>query len=373
MKTNVNTLSVAACEPKTHFYFLDALRGIAALWVVLYHAEAGGHLGALTAYFPSWLTLVLFRSGHLGVAVFFVLSGFVIAHSLRNTKIDFASSQNFMMRRFLRLSPPYYVAIVLVLITNILSSSIKGETLLLLNQPFFIGRLLAHLGYVQNLLGFTGFDSVYWTLSLEMQFYLVFCTLLGCSHWLEQSGKPGNRLIFGMSAIVAAVFPMGILESKGLDNTFLPLGFSFLLGVFAYWSWKGRLKPIFFYAYSVVLLIPAIVQQSMFEITAVLISIFILEVSRENRIQSWLGQSWLQFLGRISYSLYLIHNPLSGMIFFVTYKVLPKSTGSALIGLTATVVICICSANLMWYLVEKPSISWSQKIRLSAPTPSVLG
>jgi peptidoglycan/LPS O-acetylase OafA/YrhL len=365
--------SPSDCKPKIHLYFLDSLRGIAALWVVLFHAEAGGHLAALTAYFPGWLTLSLFQSGHLGVAVFFVLSGFVIAHSLRNASMDFAFFQNFILRRLLRLSPPYYVAIVFVLIANILSSSIKSEPLLFLDQPFSIERLLAHLGYVQTLLGFTGFDSVYWTLGLEMQFYIVFCTLIGCSHWLERSGKPGTRLTFGLAAIVAALFPMGIVDHQGLDATFLPLWVSFLLGVFAYWAWKRRLKPIFFYLYAISLLIPSIVQQSMFEIAAILIAILLLEVGRGNRMQSWLNHSWLQFLGRISYSLYLIHNPLSGIIFFVAYKLLPQSMASTTLTLIATVVICISCANLMWHWIEQPSIRWSQKMRLTAPARSALG
>jgi peptidoglycan/LPS O-acetylase OafA/YrhL len=365
--------SPSDCKPKIHLYFLDSLRGIAALWVVLFHAESGGHLAALTAYFSGWLTLSLFQSGHLGVAVFFVLSGFVIAHSLRNASMSLAFFQNFILRRFLRLSPPYYVAIVFVLIANILSSSIKSEPLLFLDQPFSIERLLAHLGYVQTLLGFTGFDSVYWTLGLEMQFYIVFCTLIGCSHWLERSGKPGTRLTFGLAAIVAALFPMGIVDHQGLDATFLPLWVSFLLGVFAYWAWKRRLKPIFFYLYAISLLIPSIVQQSMFEIAAILIAILLLEVGRGNRMQSWLNHSWLQFLGRISYSLYLIHNPLSGIIFFVAYKLLPQSMASTTLTLIATVVICISCANLMWHWIEQPSIRWSQKMRLTAPAQSALG
>ncbi|MBW4440086.1 MAG: acyltransferase family protein [Plectolyngbya sp. WJT66-NPBG17] len=74
--------------PKVRFYFIDALRGLAALWVVLFHAHLDERLDSLEQSLPFWIDAPFFTGGSLGVAIFFVLSGFVIVHSLRNATID---------------------------------------------------------------------------------------------------------------------------------------------------------------------------------------------------------------------------------------------------------------------------------------------
>jgi len=64
------------------FAFADSLRGIAALWVVLFHLSKGDHIDQLIASLPKFLKPILFNSGGLGVAIFFVLSGYVMTHTI---------------------------------------------------------------------------------------------------------------------------------------------------------------------------------------------------------------------------------------------------------------------------------------------------
>ncbi|MEO1183425.1 MAG: acyltransferase family protein [Cyanobacteria bacterium J06636_27] len=92
-------------KQKIHFHFVDSLRGIGAIWVVLYHIYATGKLVDLSNFLPDRLEYIAFKLGNLGVAIFFVLSGFVIAHSLRNAKINPSYVGRFSLRRLLRLSP----------------------------------------------------------------------------------------------------------------------------------------------------------------------------------------------------------------------------------------------------------------------------
>jgi peptidoglycan/LPS O-acetylase OafA/YrhL len=99
-----------------HFGCLDALRGLAALWVVLNHVEE--HLDLVKPDVPAVVWTWVFEYGGLGVLVFFAISGYVIAHSLRNVRIDTGSAGNFMARRLVRLTPPYYAAVVLALVVS---------------------------------------------------------------------------------------------------------------------------------------------------------------------------------------------------------------------------------------------------------------
>src|SRR3954463_4542996 len=102
--------------PAQRFVFVDALRGLAALWVALFHFTIW--YKAVPAAAHAWPTLRdLFEAvawkGYLGVDVFFVISGFVIAYSLRGAPPTLRFAGNFALRRSLRLDPPYWSAMLL--------------------------------------------------------------------------------------------------------------------------------------------------------------------------------------------------------------------------------------------------------------------
>src|SRR5690242_16591348 len=86
---------------------IDGLRGIAAMAVVFYHFQdrlkLGGWLGAL------------FDRGNAGVGLFFVLSGFVIAMSIGSEPVGPSFIGRFALRRSLRLDPPYWASIAVIL------------------------------------------------------------------------------------------------------------------------------------------------------------------------------------------------------------------------------------------------------------------
>ncbi|MEM8924064.1 MAG: acyltransferase family protein [Actinomycetota bacterium] len=85
------------------FPMLDAVRGLAAMWVVLFHLTLlvdGPGTGPARLLWDH-----VIGNGALGVAVFYVLSGFVITHSPRNGFGAAATPVNFMVRRIIRLTP----------------------------------------------------------------------------------------------------------------------------------------------------------------------------------------------------------------------------------------------------------------------------
>ena len=93
-------------ENKSHIAVIDTLRGIAALMVVIVHVSMRLE--------PSWLTTIASYGQH-GVILFFVISGFIIPYSLFKSNYTLRAMANFLWRRILRLNPPYYATLLLLL------------------------------------------------------------------------------------------------------------------------------------------------------------------------------------------------------------------------------------------------------------------
>ena len=141
---------------------LDGLRGIAALAVVLYHYIY--HYNNLYSHafpVPSFVQL-----GVYGVNLFFMISGFVIYWTISRSDQPF----DFIFSRFSRLFPVYWCSVILTF-TVVYFASLPGR-----EQDLF--TLLVNLSMIQEYLGFSHIDGVYWTLSLELAFYFWITVIL---------------------------------------------------------------------------------------------------------------------------------------------------------------------------------------------------
>jgi peptidoglycan/LPS O-acetylase OafA/YrhL len=81
---------------------------------------------------------------------------------------------------------------------------------------------------------------------------------------------------------------------------------------------------------------------------------------RTGYIYRGLDWRWVQFLGTVSYSLYLIHNPIVGGVSFLSARWI----GSDLVTLVLSVAASIAAAAAFWYLLERPSLAFAHRIRM---------
>lgn len=332
---------------------VDALRGIAALAVVLYHFKGGAHIDALLSALPRWPSLALDHA-NLGVAIFFVISGFVIAHTLYDETVTIGVAARFMLRRSVRLDPAYWTAIVLAIGFGVLSTHfVAGKA----EPTVTVPQLIAHLTYSQDLLGFREISPIFWTLCLEVQFYVVFVALLLLPRRLR---NPSLMLCCAVSAL----FPMGRLPE--IDGLFLTLWYGFLLGAACYWAWRQPKLTAPFLAFAALIAGVAAYRTDGFAATcaATALIIWIGAIARNLAV----GDSRaLQMLGAISYSLYLSHNPISGAAFRVSTMLLPSNAIGELFGVLLALSACLVAAYVMWRLIEQPSVRLAKCVRYRAP------
>jgi len=133
--------------------YLDGARGIAVLIVWLSHSS-----GRDQALAP-WLSF--HGIGHVGVMLFFVLSGYLLARPLaRGGAFDYGP---YLLRRFLRIAPLYWLVLVGVAVYQ-LTIGVSSTRYLFLSDGF--RGLVEHLVFIKG-------DGVFWTIATEFVFYLI--------------------------------------------------------------------------------------------------------------------------------------------------------------------------------------------------------
>ena len=158
---------------------IDALRGIAALGVVFYHAVEQGEkaLPQNILQYPVRAIQFVSSFAYIGVFLFFVISGFCIHLQWAKAKAAGTEAEirfgAFWKRRLRRLYPPYIIALVLFLL---LAASTAGINL----THFFFYDIGMHLLMLHNLDPKTCYtiNGVFWTLAIEEQLYLMYFLLL---------------------------------------------------------------------------------------------------------------------------------------------------------------------------------------------------
>jgi len=206
---------------------LDALRIVAALSVVLYHYTAWGHHhwgDDIGKVFPLLSHFTIY--GSLGVQLFFLISGFVILMSVQGKSLI-----QFIGSRLGRLYPAYWLAVAAaaILTFRIWPEAKDGRT---------EGDILPNLTMAQTGLGVRDLDGVYWTLWVELRFYLLLAALLAF-------GMVKDRVILWLSFLWPA---LGLyLHLAGLDamnekimGQYAPL---FSLGMVVYLMYRDRPTP----------------------------------------------------------------------------------------------------------------------------------
>lgn len=293
---------VAAAQP-LHLPGLNGLRALAALAVVVSHLQ-----NALPEFgLPEGTPLKL---AEYGVTIFFALSGFLITYLLQvEAEVGEISIRKFYVRRVLRIWPLYYlnIAVVLLVLWATVPSSLPGSlafyVFLGANIPFAVGTALPGLEH-------------YWSIGVEEQFYLFW-------PWLVRRGKGLARLV-----LIFLICWVALRTLLRLHPTTAGWPYTLMFVTRFDCMAIGALGALFYYRQSpgfTRLTTSLWVQCICWGIVALLaanhffvplighdivatatVCIIIAQITRRNRIIS-LDNAAAEFLGKISYGIYVIH------------------------------------------------------------------
>lgn len=354
-----------AAESRRNFTMIQALRGVAASWVVLFHIGKGEYLTGFTERLPGWVAYLLFDYGSAGVAVFFVLSGFVISHGLTDRSMDARGFGRFVTRRSIRLDPPYWASMALTMSIGALYAALSGVPFV----PPGAGVILGHVVYLQELLRLPQIELVYWTLTYEVQFYLV----LAAGWWaITVLIRRGMRAEWARLLVLEPLGALAFLSAASgrewaIHGLFVNLWHGFFLGVLAYEAGvRGRAAPALI-ALCAVTLLGAVGKDAVFGTPCALTALLLASLARTGHLDRGLGGRGWQFLGRISYSLYLVHVPIIMLGFAIWGRLAGRGFLADLAGLLVVGGAILAAAAAFWWVMERPSQTFSARLFKQAP------
>jgi peptidoglycan/LPS O-acetylase OafA/YrhL len=381
---------------RLHLEFLDGLRGIAALYVVLFHAyyfTRNIDLGFTFKLITAWLNF-----GHFAVDIFIVLSGFCLMMPLARANTD-TLPQGFgayIYKRARRILPPYYVAfagsLALALVGQLLQSQghVGGNQI---NDVLTPGIVLSHIFMVHN------FDFIWahrinppmWSVATEWQIYFLFPLLL-----LPMRRRIGNILTIAVTLGIT-LLPWLLLPP---DNNFY-WAYPWFLSLFAMGMLAARstfngdhnstilrwprcsswLITLITYAVVGLSILP---EKTPIWVADILIGIgtmyLIIYCARAATIDQYASRRplilrifesrWAVNLGTFSYSLYLIHSPIQQTIFRLASTRIDSPMILLLIQLFITTPLAIAASYIFFCLFEKPFLNRkqpTQSIRVAIP------
>lgn len=359
--------------------FANQLRGLAVVAVIIVHwcgifwgarEVVASYIHAPVLEGPSssmiyWLTLPTFNYGPFGVAVFYLISGFVIPFSLARS-----APLKFLVARAFRIYPTYIAASFIMLGLVYLSSVYWGQ-----DFTMQVNKFLWNLLLVQNNVGVGSIDLVNGTLSVEIKFYILAALMYGAI----KSGNSYPIILFSLATLAAcqllpggvAGFGMPAYLVDSLQTEFLCVIFMFI-GTGFYHHYTGTYSSKQLVAYASILLlifllcwphtswanqIPSSPQNYVY-------GLIVFGVSYTMR-RYFRPIAPLDFMAKISYSVYVLHS----IIGYLSLRILLDKGFTFPVSGLITLIFVLCLSYALHRLVEVPTMHMGKKLFKSKTAP----
>ena len=358
-----------------YIHSLTALRGIAALWVVLFHIDVSIYYRDLGALLPR-ISTGIFSHGYLWVDFFFLLSGFIIAH-VYGARLQAADKpraiKDYLWARFARVYPLHLFTLSLLMFFAPLAAYcfpavVDGswETYFAWDavplQLLFVNAMNQH--------SYLSWNIVSWSTGAEWWTYLA---ALGMVIALWNSRLRSAILVMVLAFVTLVALVYGLPEHK-LDITFnygfWRCLFEFVIGLGVYQcymhAWGKRLlqRDWLFGVLSTGVIV--VFHFQLADVLIIPLFILLILASSYNRSRVFATLNWplLQYLGTISYSIYLLHGIWFLFFWFcwpavkITYSLVHLPLLFKVIYASMFLSVTIISAHFSYRYIEVPGRRW---------------
>ncbi|MES2557281.1 MAG: acyltransferase family protein [Bacteroidota bacterium] len=317
---------------------IDLLRVFSAFIIAVYHFTL--HHSATETLFPAYeANQLFFRILASSVLTFFVISALVIPLQLIKNDYRLSHYPAFLLKRFLRVYLPFTVAILLIILVD-LAFQVKNHQALTVDFRQLFANLTLSCEFVHR----PWYSTIFWTLSIEIQFYLFIGLLFPL---IKKYELKAVAVIFILGESVHFLFN----DSRFLwyYTPYFTIGFGLYLW---YLEKLTNLHLIFFMLVTGGFIL--LINEQLTIWTAVLIPALFLAL-KTSRIPFYRA-------GKFTFSFYLIHGLIGGHFIYFT-RSWGNETSVAITRIALAIITAAIASWVFYHLVEKQSMKWMRFIR----------
>jgi peptidoglycan/LPS O-acetylase OafA/YrhL len=339
------------------FGLINLLKAGAAQLIVLHHLAFYGPMAdAARPLMPSvvdWLD----HNGRIAVQAFLVISGFLVAKSLSPAgQPGIGNPLGTIWRRYIKLAPPFIVAMFLAI-----GASALARTWMIhdsISAPPNLSQLAAHVFLLQSVLGYESLSAGAWYVAIDFQLY----ALITCLLWL--GGRiAGNRpTAWLMPLLVTLGVSISLLYfNRDADfDVWAPYFFgSYGLGILAWWASDPRRPFVATFALVVMMVVPTMLALGLdfrIRIAVAAVVACVLFLFGRTRLSTYASSGWsvVNYLGKISYSIFLVHFPVCLVVNAAFTRFVPDDAYLQGAGVLWAWAASVAAGAVFFHWVETP-------------------
>lgn len=339
------------------FGLINLLKAGAAQLIVLHHLA---FYGPMTDYArPLMPSLIdwLDEYGRIAVQVFLVIGGFLAAKSLSPQGVP-SIDQPFgtIWRRYIKLAPPFIVAMLLAMVASEIARHWMDHGSI--SPPADPSQFAAHVLLLHGVLGYESLSAGAWYVAIDFQLYALLTLMLwGCGRVADARRCPWlTPAVIGVAMCISLFY---FNRDAGFDNWGAYFFGSYGLGVFAWWASDPKRHPHGVTALLLLMLAPAMLALAIdfrIRIAVALVVAGVLFLFGRTRLTSCTSLGWtlVNYLAKISYSVFLVHFPVCLIVNAAFTRFVPEQAHLQALGaLTAWLASLVAGAAFCRW-VEAP-------------------
>jgi peptidoglycan/LPS O-acetylase OafA/YrhL len=336
--------------------FIDNIKGVACLLIVFHHLAFYGPMSDVAnAVIPNVINF-FFDYARLAVAVFLCLGGFLTGLKLSEPNFFVKHSvQQVIWQKYLRLVIPYLGAITLAIAGSFVASHLMQHHSISAMPD--VPQLLSHLFFLQNILGFESLSAGLWYVAIDFQLFTV-CALLvflveklSPASWSYKSTRLISLIIFSGLTIASVTF---FNRHEVYDVWFVYFFATYGLGLLTAFLVRSQSHRVLILIVVAVTIFSLYYQDFRERLSVALLMAFLLFSSYEsNWTKSKLWKNPLQKIGEMSYSIFLVHFPVSLVISGIWVQLYPSDPWMNVLGMCVSALLSLLLAIPFYKYIEK--------------------
>jgi peptidoglycan/LPS O-acetylase OafA/YrhL len=345
----------SGAQQQTQFGLINLLKAGAAQLIVLHHLAFYGpmadHARVLMPDLLDWLA----GDARIAVQIFLVIGGFLAAKSLSsNGCAELRNPLGIMWRRYTKLAPPFVVATLLAAGASVIASawmtheSISGTP--------SVSQLAAHVLLLHSVLGYESLSAGAWYVAIDFQLYAGAALLL----WLCGRLSGGvSRLWLAPVVVAVAVISSLFYFNRDADwDVWAPYFFgSYGLGMLAWWASDPVRRPRAVVLLFLMMVVPALLALTLDFRSRIAVALSVAcALMLLGRVQVRSGAGWAvaNWLGKNSYSIFLVHFPVCLIVNAAFTRFVPAEAELQAIGTVLAWAASIAGGAAFFRWVEAP-------------------